>query len=245
MQMQDLNKTSFAALMNNVNTVLLPIGMIEAHGPHASLATDMLIPREFARRLDGLFGERLLIAPEIPYGHSWGLAPFPGTIDVPSEVFASYVYEVGKGFYKNGLSNIVLFNGHGGNMPGLTTVAEKLADLGARVLTINWWADYRDAIIKIAPEIGHAGEDETSLLMAIDPCLVDIEQAANHVVKYPRNLKVKNGGAIMYPDAFSGHAAAATAEKGEAILQALLLLMRDDIEAMWRFVSEGDRDRKL
>lgn len=237
MYMMDLNMRSFQQVRLNVDTVLIPIGMIEAHGPHCSLGTDVLIPREFVKRLDPLIGERVLMAPEIPYGHSWSLAPFPGTIEVPGEVFGQYVFEIGKSFIQNEFANLILFNGHGGNMAALTLVSEKLADLGATVMTINWWLDYRDAIIKYAPDTGHAGEDETSAVLAIDPSLVDMTGIAQHTIATPRNVKCKGMGKIAYPEAYSGDAAAATVEKGEQIYQALVPLIIRDIETMWDFAK--------
>jgi creatinine amidohydrolase len=231
--MLDLNMNTFQALRDKLDTVLLPIGMIEAHGPHCSLGTDILIPREFVKRLEPIIGDKVLMAPEIPYGHSWALEPFAGTIDVSFDAFAQYVFEIGKGFVQNGFHNLILFNGHGGNMASLNLVSEKLADLGAKVLTINWWIDYRDTIIKYAPDTGHAGEDETSTVLAIDESLVDMTNTGQHTIPVPRNLKFKSMGKIAYPEAYSGNAAAATAEKGEQIYQALLPLIVKDIELMW------------
>jgi creatinine amidohydrolase len=237
MYMMDLNMTTFQELQNKVNTVLLPIGMIEAHGPHCSLGTDILIPREFVKRLDPMIGEKVLMAPEIPYGHSFGLAPFPGTIDVSGDAFAQYVLEIGKGFLHNGFQNIILFNGHGGNAASLSLVSEKLADAGATVLTINWWLDYRDTIVTIAPDTGHAGEDETSTMMAIDEAYVDMKYVGQHTIPVPRNLKFPNLGKTAYPEAYSGDAASATVEKGERIYEALLPLIVRDIETMWAFAD--------
>jgi creatinine amidohydrolase len=235
MFMINLNMITFKELQNRVNTVLLPIGMIEAHGPHCSLGTDILIPREFVNRLDPIIGEEVLIAPEIPYGHSFGLAPFPGTIEVSGEAFAQYVLEIGKGFIQNGFRNIILFNGHGGNAASLSLVSEKLADLGAMVLTINWWLDYKDTIQMFAPEPGHAGEDETSMIMASHVSYVDLGNVRQHKISVPRNLKFQNMGKVVYPEAYSGDAASATIEKGEQIYQALLPLIIKDIETMWDF----------
>jgi creatinine amidohydrolase len=233
MYMMDLNMRSFEKVRESVNTVLIPIGMIEAHGPHCSLGTDILIPREFVKRLDPLVGKRVLMAPEIAYGHSFGLAPFAGTIDVSGEAFANYVFEVAKGFLHQGFRNIVLFNGHGGNMASLNLVSEKLADLDATVLSINWWVDYRDTIVKFAPDTGHAGEDETSVVLAIDEKLVEMGNVGQHTIPTPRNLKFKDMGLVSYPEAYSGNAAEATAEKGEAIYDALLPLVVRDLETMW------------
>ncbi|MCI0183537.1 MAG: creatininase family protein [Acidibacillus sp.] len=236
MYMHELNMTSFTDFAQRVDTVLIPIGMIEAHGPHCSLSTDILIPREFVRRLNPLIGDRVLMAPEIPYGHSFGLAPFAGTIDIPGEVFGAYVFEVAKAYLKQGMQNVVLFNGHGGNMSSLSLVSEKLADHGATVLTINWWVDYRAEIVKYAPVTGHAGEDETSAVLAIDPALVDMRLGvSNHTITTPSNLKMKDMGKQSYPQAYSGHAGAATAEKGEQIYTALLPKIIADIEQMWKY----------
>src|SRR4051812_42155377 len=172
MYMMDLNLRQLEeVLKSGVDTAILPIGMVEAHGPHCSLGTDVLIPREFLRRLDQMIGEKVVIGAEIPYGHSWSLQSFKGTIDVSADAFSNYVYEVGKEFHRSGFKNLVFFNGHGGNINSLNTVGEKLADLGLTILMINWWTDYRDTIKTITPEPGHAGEDETSLVLAISESL--------------------------------------------------------------------------
>lgn len=233
MYMMNLNMTTFQEIRKQMDTVLIPIGMIEAHGPHCSLGTDILIPREFVQRLEPLVGDRVLMAPEIPYGHSFGLAPFAGTIDVSGETFAQYVLEIALGFLHNGFRRIILFNGHGGNMAALQLVSEKLADAGAAVLSINWWMDYRDTIIRFAADTGHAGEDETAVLMAIDESLVDLKDVGAHTITVPRNLKFKDMGKVTYPDAFSGNAGVATVDKGEQILKALVPLIIKDIETMW------------
>jgi creatinine amidohydrolase len=204
------------------------------HGPHCSLGTDVLIPREFVRRLDSTLGDKILMAPEIPYGHSWALTPFEGTIDVSANAFMQYVYEIAKEYHRNGFKHIILFNGHGGNIASLMIIAEKLADLGATVLTINWWIDYKEAILKITSHPGHAGEDETSLVLAIDESLVDQKGVGHHHTSVPFNVKFKDWGKAVFPDGYLGNAADATVEKGEKLYQELLPLILQDIESMWK-----------
>lgn len=234
MYMMDLNLRQFEEAMNSgVNTAVLPIGMVEAHGPHCALGTDVLIPREFLKRIDEILGEKIVIGAEIAYGHSWGLQPFKGTIDVSADAFANYVFEVGKEFYRNGFQHLVLFNGHGGNIPSLTTVAEKLADEGLTVLMINWWVDYRDTIKTIAAEPGHAGEDETSLVLAISEELADVTEVGNHQATLSPKIKYRNAGKDIFPEGFLGNAGAATVEKGEKLYEAMLELMLKDFEDMW------------
>lgn len=237
MYMMDLNMTSFQEAKKTINTVLIPIGMIEAHGPHCSLGTDVLIPREFTKRLNEKLGDQIIIAPEIPYGHSWALAPFDGIIEISAKTFATYVSEVCQGFVDQGFKNIILFNGHGGNVAALKLVSEQTSDLGVAVLSINWWEDYRTTIAKYAPSTGHAGEDETSVILAIDESLADMEREGleEHIISTPSNLKLKNMGKLTYPKAYSGHPAAATAQKGEQILEAVLPLIIKDIQIMWQY----------
>lgn len=239
--MMTINLSQFKEIEGKINTVLVPIGMIEAHGPHCALGTDVLIPREFVKRLEESVGDRILMAPEVTYGHSWGLAPFVGTIDVSSEAFSNYVLDICKGFYKNGFENIILFNGHGGNISSLDVVTEKLADIGIRTLTINWFIDYREDIKKIAPDPGHAGEDETSLVLAINENYAYTDGVGSHEIPLPKRFRFKDGGKTLYPKAFSGNAGKATAEKGEQLYQMLTELVLKDIEKLWDIENEGGK----
>jgi creatinine amidohydrolase len=239
MYIMDLTASKFKEIKKTLDTVLLPIGMIEMHGPHCSLGTDVWIPREFVRRLDQRIGDRVLMAPEVAYGHSWGLAPFEGTIDISAEAFSQYVFEIGKEFRRNGFEQIVLFNGHGGNIPSLTIVAEKLADLGMKVLTINWWMDYREQILEITKGPGHGGEDETSLILAIDEKLADPKLADNHQVNMNPKIKFEKSGLKLFKDGYLGNAGAATAEKGERLYEMMLELVLSDIEDLWRVTYES------
>ncbi|MCL6452365.1 MAG: creatininase family protein [Alicyclobacillus sp.] len=240
MYLAELTSHRFVELREQgVNTVLIPIGMLEAHGEHCALGTDTLIPREFARRLEPLVGDKVVIAPEIPYGHSWGLAPFPGTLDIPGQVFADYVTAVGTQLVKQGFRYVILLNGHGGNMAALTLVSERLSDLGAVVLSINWWVDYRDLIVEHAPEFGHAGEDETSCVLAIDPKLVEMEYAHRHISEAPKKIRFRGLQKLTYPHANNGDATKATAEKGEAIYKALIPAILRDIEEMWSYTPNA------
>ncbi|CAM3801679.1 creatininase family protein [Mesobacillus thioparans] len=239
MYMMDLTASKFKEVKKSVDTVLLPIGMIEMHGPHCSLGTDVWIPREFVRRLDQKVGDRVLMAPEVAYGHSWGLAPFEGTIDISAEAFSQYVFEIGKEFHRNGFDQIVLFNGHGGNIPSLTTVAEKLADIGMKVLTINWWMDYREQILEITKGPGHGGEDETSLILAIDEKLADPNLAGDHQIKMNPKIKFERSGMKFFEDGYLGNAGAATVEKGERLYEMMLELVLTDIGDLWRVAYES------
>ena len=72
--------------------VLLPIGSIEGHGRHMPLGTDTLIPNKIVELLEEK--SDILIAPTIPYGACESLAPYPGTINIGTEILYQFLYKV-------------------------------------------------------------------------------------------------------------------------------------------------------
>ena len=217
MYMKYQNMDSFKEKIKDINTVVIPIGMIEAHGHHCSLATDILIPSKFCEILNKEIGDSIMIAPAVNYGHSWALSPYPGTINVSMEAFSNYVKEIALEFIRNGFKNIVLLNGHGGNASALSPVAEAIANNDGVSVTFHWWIDFKEEILKITEGQGHAGEDETSAVLAIDESLVDMSKATSNNININGRILFKDFGKLIYKDALSGDATKATKEKGEQI----------------------------
>lgn len=234
MKLLTISMDKFASFIERSDTVLIPVGTVEAHGHHLPLGTDVLIPNEIAEAVDARMGDRILLAPEVNYGHSWYLSIYPGTVDISSETLVNYLFEIGKGFLKWGFQNIIFLNGHGGNNPALTIVSEKLAAQGAKVAIINWWIDFRQEILEICEGQGHAGEDETSVIMAIDDGLVDKTKTRAHWVQLVANVTTKEIARTVYPDALSGDARLAAKEKGDRILDVVVETMVELIEKIRR-----------
>ncbi len=220
MHIAELTSKEFSALIKQRPLALLPIGTLEAHGMHASLATDTLIPVEIGRRVEQAERTRFLLLPEIPYGHSWDLAVFDGTVDIPAAPFISYVSAVGSGLVKAGLSRQIWLNGHGGNNGALTLAAEAVAEAGGQVVIVNWWMDFRQEIDAITPGAGHAGADETAAVMAINAAWVHLADTPEHAPARTAKVTYKevSGRAGRFPGAVNGAPREATAEKGEALL---------------------------
>lgn len=219
-----VNYTSddFKINLSKSNMLIMPIGSVEAHGHHLPLGTDIFSPRLFCEKLNEKIGDEIWIAPEIPYGQSYDLSAYPGTIDIPSKVFSEYVYWVAKGFYDNGIKKIIFLNGHGGNINAINLASEMLVRLGVEVVTINWWFDYSKDILKITKGQGHAGEDETSAILYYNEKLVNMKKALKNEKKILLNVKFKNRGKTLYENAISGDATLATREKGEKIFELLV-----------------------
>jgi creatinine amidohydrolase len=151
-----------------INTALLPVGTLEAHGV-TSLGTDNTIPV----RLSEAISERVnaLVAPPIPYGVTAHLGALAGGTHIPSAAFTSYATAVITALAHQGLQNIVVMNGHGGNTESLREAARRAhEETGVYVGVFNWWIEMRPFVEDLlgAPG-GHAGADETAAMLAVAP----------------------------------------------------------------------------
>ena len=231
----DYTSDDFKKNLCKSDLVIVPVGSVEAHGHHLPLGTDIFSPRLFCQFIEEAIGDRVWIAPEIPYGQSYELTVYPGTINIPSEVFAEYVYWIGKGLFENGMKKLILLNGHGGNTTALNLASEKLIKLNMDVLIINWWMDFSSDILTITDGQGHAGEDETSAILYYNENLVQMDKAIKNPNKPLLKIKFKDSAKIIYENALSGDATLATKEKGEKIFK----LLTDKIIEMINIVESG------
>ncbi|RLG39880.1 MAG: hypothetical protein DRO05_07775 [Thermoproteota archaeon] len=152
-----------------VRFVALPIGVVEAHGPHLPLGTDFIIPNY----LSTVLVEKLngLLAPPIPYGVTTSLTGFPGCLSIEPETLRRLVFEVLRSLRRSGFDKIVIINGHGGSEHVKAIVdAMKQAwlELSIKTLLINWWVHAARKSKEILGSIGgHAGTEETAMIIAI------------------------------------------------------------------------------
>lgn len=156
-----------------VDTVLLPIGTIEAHGAMA-LGTDTIIPSALARDLAPRLGA--LIAPSIAYGVTNSLLPYPGSTTVSSATFQAYLYEAAAGLVDAGFRRVVLLNGHGGQTSEVAAVVRRLwTEKQTFNVAVEWWGFVEALSLEIYGDVasGHAGVQETAMVLAIAPDVVD------------------------------------------------------------------------
>lgn len=219
----------FKSNLQKSDLVIIPVGMVEAHGHHLPLGTDIFSPRLFCSMIEKRIGDKVWIAPEIPYGQSFDLSYYPGTFSVPSEILAEYVFHIGKSMYANGLKKLIFLNGHGGNVTALSLASQRLVELGMDVLISNWWLDYSTEILTITEGQGHAGEDETSAILYYDEELVQMDKAMKNNKKPLLKINFKDRGRVLYENALSGDATLATKEKGKKIFKLLTDKMIDAI----------------
>ncbi|MCM0649529.1 creatininase family protein [Clostridium swellfunianum] len=218
-----VNYTSddFKANLSKAEIAIVPIGSVEAHGHHLPLGTDIFSPRLFCKLINERIGEEIWIAPEIPYGQSYDLSVYPGTINIPTEIVSNYIFFVGKSLLANGMKKLIFLNGHGGNVNALNLASEKLMQLGMDVVIINWWLDFSKDILTVTEGQGHAGEDESSAILYYDEKLVQMDKAIKNTKKPLMRVYFKDRGSVLYENALSGDATLATVEKGEKIFKLL------------------------
>ncbi len=164
-----LNWQDIKRLVNEgYDTVLIPVGTIEAHGC-IPLGTDNIIPETMANRIAPDL--KVLIAPTINYGITQSLIAYPGSLTVSPATFISYMTEIMKSFVKSGMKKLIVLNGHGGQTKQMKEVAFTVhTETEAKVAVIQWW----DMVAGLEEKLygktgGHAALDETAALQACAP----------------------------------------------------------------------------
>jgi creatinine amidohydrolase len=172
-EMERINWLEFAEWVPaKIETVLLPLGTLEAHGVTAN-GTDIIAPVAIARAIAA--NVNAMIAPVVAYGFTGVLDAYPGSFTVPEAVYREYVRAVLTGLAGNKFKNIIMLNGHGGGQTAiLSTLAQEVGrETTTRILVVNWWSYCSDITEEVFGEDGgHAGNTETSYMLAVDPSLV-------------------------------------------------------------------------
>lgn len=243
MFVEDITSDRASKLIGTIDTLVLPVGTLEAHGPHNSVAADIIVPVRMAQEVNKLASDRVWVAPIIPYGHTWHLKDYPGSHDIPGEVLSEYVFQVLKGFYESWkVKYAVILNGHGGNDEALTLAAEKAASMGLKTVVLDWWSGpFLAALEKIIPDIdGHGGEGETSLVWNVGDKYVDATIIPKEDHLRPPVVSIAGFGSIydpsytksMMPRAYRGRPSRASAEKGRRLNEEGARLVVDLIDKL-------------
>jgi creatinine amidohydrolase len=170
--MDELNWMEFKQLVPaKIKTVILTVGTLEAHG-FINNGADNTVPVGIANAIAA--DVNALIAPHIPYGITDILAPYPGSLYIPEQPFRDYVRAVVIGLVNNGFKNIIILNGHGPQVGVIQSVAQEISlQYKVNTLVINWWILTTDITKEVFGEDGgHATNNETAMVQAINPKLV-------------------------------------------------------------------------
>jgi creatinine amidohydrolase len=184
-----------ARIGEGVDSVLIPIGTIEQHGPHMPLDTDCFIARSLALRAADRGAEEgvsILVAPTLNVTLSWYHMQFPGSMRLSTTTFLQVFREICDSLVHHGFENLVAVNGHGGNIAALTVAVNHYFETtGRRVFLVQWWDLASDVLADVEGPMIHAEEAETSLALALGQT-VHLELATRDA--YDRGAAVKEAG---------------------------------------------------
>lgn len=233
LEWHDLKAAELRALAARDAIVIVPVGSTEQHGPHLPVQVDALLAGEVARRAARLAAGRepVVVAPTVWMGLAEHHMSYGGTITLDFPTFHAVLRCVCDSIVRHGFRRVLLLNGHGGNIAAMTVIVGELKrELKATIATATYWtlpraAEAFAAILERQPNVRHACEAETSMLLHLKPDLVDTE--AMGALEAPTKGLLDQAGvyrwrsfAEMTESGVIGVPSAASAEKGERLLGA-------------------------
>jgi creatinine amidohydrolase len=230
--------TGFGYKTGGFDKAVLAVGSTEYHGDHLPYGTDSMVATHLAEavaeQVDGL-----LVLPPLPFGMSLHYASFPVAISLTTETLVNVLTEVFVSLLKHGIKKLLVVNGHDGNIAAIETAAREFRvdhpEMRIAVLEA-WWVTAGELLpsdtFEVWGGLGHAGEGETSIMLAIKPELVEMERARGVVPDLPLHIELKWTFDELTPYGVTGEPTNATGEKGELMRDALVELLVSFIEEM-------------
>jgi creatinine amidohydrolase len=241
----DWATTDFAAIDASRLVVVLPVAAIEQHGPHLPLSVDADLAQGIVQACLPHLSEdcKAVFLPAQVVGYSPEHKAFAGTLSLKAETIIRLWTDIAESVAAAGVKKLVLFNSHGGQVGLMDVVARDLrARLGMLVYSVSWFnlplldetgADLNTLFSADEHRFGvHAGDVESSMMLALRPEWVRMDQAQHfHSTSQDRASAfpiLGNGKSAKLawqmqdynPQGAAGNAAAATADKGQSLVQA-------------------------
>jgi len=217
---------------------VLAVGSTEYHGMHLPYGTDTLVSEhiatEVSKRVEGM-----LMLPPIPYGMSAHYSEFPIAISLKTETLMHVLHEVFDSLLKHGIHRLLIVNGHDGNIPAIEAATNEYRthhpEFKMMVLSA-WWVTaghlVPEGTFEVWNGLGHAGEGETSMMLRVDPSLVDMSRAQGVVPDLPEHVEWKWRFNEITPYGVTGDPTKATPEKGRLMNDALVDLLVDQVKTL-------------
>ncbi len=211
------------AITRAQGTCLLPIGIMEKHGPHLPIGNDLLNVRYVS--LNAAQQEFAVVFPEYYFGQIFEAKHQPGTVAYSRGLQLQLLQETTDEMARNGCKKIIIVNGHGGNPNLLTFFAQ------SQLEAPHDYVVYFQGFARSGPgepkhksdRAGdqHAGESETSVSMIARPDLVHLDRATQESgadqarVKLPDGLYTGIWWYARFPNHYAGEGGVASRELGE------------------------------
>lgn len=228
-KMEELTSPQFVTAIAKAGGVcVIPLGIIEKHGPHLPLGTDLFEAREIA--FTAAKKEYAVVFPPYFNGQIIEAKHQPGTIAYSTELMWKVLDETCNELSRNGLKKIVLMNGHGGNNSFLEYFCQAQLATPRNYIVVFFQPDADEAArqeirsLKKSTIDGHAGEEETSMMYYINPALVDVKAAGTQSGADQARLKIPFGYTgiwwyAKFPNHYAGDGTKYSKELGELLIK--------------------------
>ncbi len=242
------------------DTVIIPLGAMEAHGAHKPVGCCYLLAESSSRDV----GERtgVSVTPVIPFGTSEPYQNFPGTVSVSMATLSQFVYEAAVSLIRSGFRKIIFFSAHGdNNLPVLKELSFLLREeFGVLCTVIHVWG----MVFNLVPpdmwgpdkKLGHGGEPTTSVMLHLHPELVDMSKAETPKIRSPlegfettsptaHTFKGVSQSISLFAEevesnGFMGDPTGASAEKGKLLYEKTINYLVDFVEAFRKLDADLD-----
>lgn len=264
----EMRAPEIAALAKRTDVALIFVTQTAQAGPHLPVGSRYFLATEIGRRVVARLaqdGYEAVVGAVLPYGHSVYNACFPGVIHHTPATLATVITEVGLSLAQQGFRRLVILSNAGGNPPSIKFALHALSEHdGIQAYFLDIQRARLQAIKGLLEGAypqhdSHAGEWETSCLLAIVPGLVDMSQAEcwfwaedderhrlglEGLSFHDRQLALgaKDDRGWIGPGGTVGDATKATAAKGRKILDSYARLFADHIRK-WVFEAPAQGKR--
>ncbi|MFC1542207.1 creatininase family protein [Candidatus Latescibacterota bacterium] len=216
------------AVKNSGSTCIIPIGVLEKHGAHLPLGTDVMSIREIAVR--AAKQDYAIVFPYYYAGQINVAKPQPGTVAYSQELQLKLLQETCDELGRNGIKNIIIANGHGGNTSFLSYFCrrqlENRRDYAVLIFRARTYPETDEKIKKIRKTTfgGHADEEETSTMLVTRPDLTHVERANEQSGESQGRFNLPYATSSvdfydMYPNHYAGDGSPANVELGNLIIE--------------------------
>jgi creatinine amidohydrolase len=215
--------------------VVIPIGAAaKEHGPHLKLKNDFALAEYFKRRVAAR--EAVVVAPTVNYHYYPAFAEYPGSTSLRLETACDLVVDICRSLARFGPKRFYVLNTGVSTIRALTPAQGQLAAEGIVMRFTNILTIGAEAEQAVRQQEGgtHADEIETSMMLYMDPSLVDMSKAAKDY--HPQGTggltRDPRGKGTYSPTGIWGDATLATREKGRRVVEAMVEGMLKEIAAL-------------
>jgi creatinine amidohydrolase len=242
MDVSRITMNEFEAALTRTRVAVLPLGSTEEHGAHLPLDTDTLQVVHTVKKA----AEEVpfLALPPVHYGYCRSTRDHPGTVSISPATLGALLFDIGESLYRQGIRGIVFISGHAGKMhlAMIEEAAQELVDAFddlhvAAVCEYHWAQEAGRAGLVETPDDGHAGEIETSRILALDPALVQ-GTSPEEYPSFPTPF-LEREKRSAWPGGVWGDPAKASAEKGERLYAATAARLVELVKKMESKIARG------